>query len=65
MNKSPSKMMFQGRASAISARTFADTQFMLEASFNAVSDLIYNEPSKYVNASVEDKILQFMSLLCH
>ena len=39
---------------------------MLEASFNAVSDLLYqNSNEKYLTLSVIDKALQFISLLSH
>lgn len=37
---------------------------MLEASFNAVSDLLYQN-DKYLNLSVIDKALQFITLLSH
>jgi hypothetical protein len=38
---------------------------MLEASFNAVSDLLYQNNEKYLTLSVIDKALQFISLLSH
>lgn len=46
-------------------RTYADTQFMLEASFNAVSDLVFTDARKYLSLGIVDKTLQFISLLCH
>lgn len=38
---------------------------MLEASFNAVSDLLYQNNDKYLTLNVIDKALRFISLLSH
>lgn len=49
-----------GRVGALSARTQAYTQFMLEASFNAVSDMIIGSPiggAGYTKLSPVDKAL--------
>lgn len=53
------------RVGALSARTFTDTQFVLEASFNAVSDILVHDLNKWTSKSVVDKCLQFVSLICH
>ena len=49
----------------MSARTYNDTQFVLEASFNAVSDVLIQDLNKWMGKSVIDKCLQFVSLLSH
>ena len=63
MEKSPNQK--SGRVGALSARTYNDTQFVLEASFNAVSDVLVHDMNKWMGKSVIDKCLQFVSLLSH
>jgi len=44
---------------------FADTHFVMEASFNAVSDLICNDTSHWQSLTTNDKVLSFTSLMSH
>lgn len=56
---------YVNKPGAHSARTFSDTQFIMEASFSAASELLVKDLSKWLKLKVTEKILQFTSLLSH
>ena len=53
------------RSRGLAAPTFADTHFVMEASFNAVSDLICGDSTHWSTLTTNDKVLSFTSLMSH